>query len=181
MKDTLALQVSILTSAVNGIVQASVPMAQMRMGQAVDNRFLAVFSMTMTSMTSFIFHLMLGPLYALMAMQKTIVCETSSLVGILTGNNFLTIGDPSIHSITSSGTGRCLTAVHAENSNGANSGMDNNAGFISVAAQMITNLATFTEAMPLENMKHAVDSTFTWVLGIVGSLQDVLASIDSRK
>lgn len=181
MKDTLASQVSILTSAVNGIVQASVPMAQMRMGQAVDNRFLAVFSMTMTSMTSFIFHLTLCPLYALMAMQKTIVCETSSLVGILTGNNFLTIGDPSIQSIANSGTGRCLTAVHAENSNGANSGMDNAAGFISVAAQMITNMATFVESMPLENMKHSVDATFTWVLGVVGSLQDVLATIDVKK
>jgi len=180
-KDLIASQVSILTSSVNGIVQASVPIEQMRKGEAVDNKFLAVFSMTMTAITGFIYQLALGPLYALMAVQKTMVCETSSLIGVVTGNNYLTIGDPDIQSITEGGLGKCMTQVFTENSNGAGSGMDNKDSFITAAAQMLMNLNNVADAIPLDVMKHPLDAFFTWLLGCISGLQDVLAVADQTK
>jgi hypothetical protein len=180
-KNVIASQVSILTSAVNGIVQASVPIEQMRMGQVVDNRFLAVFSMTMTAITGFIYQLALAPLYALMAVQKTMVCETSSLIGVITGNNYLTIGDPEIQAITEGGLGKCMTQVFSENSNGGGSGMDNTQSFITAATQILVNLNNVADAIPLDVMKHPMDAFFTWLLGAVSGLQDVLATADQIK
>jgi hypothetical protein len=180
-KNVIASQVSILTSAVNGIVQASVPIDQMRKGQAIDNRFLAVFSMTMTAITGFLYQLALAPLYALMAVQKTMVCETSSLIGVVTGNNYLTIGDPEIEAITEGGLGKCMTQVFTENSNGAGSGMDNAGSFIMAASQILTNLNNVADAIPLDVMKHPMDAFFTWLLGCISGLQDVLATADQSK
>jgi hypothetical protein len=180
-KDTFASQVSIVTATVNGIVQASVPLAQMQMGQAVDNKFLATFSMSMTAITNFIYSLCLAPIYIAIAIQKSVVCQTSSLVGLVTGNNQVTIGDPDIQRASNIAAGSCLTQAHTENSQGTNSGVDNNAGFVSASGSLIKQLGGVAISMPLDSMKHATDCMFTYILGVLTSLQDVLATVDQKK
>ena len=156
MKDTLASQVSILTSTVNGMVQVSVPLAQMQMGQAVDNKFLATFGMTMAAVTNFIFSLLLFPFYAAAAVQKATVCSTSSLIGLVAGNNNVVIGDPDIQRGTDSTLGKCLTQTFSENSQGTNSGTDNHAGFVAASSSLLDDLAGASQTIPFDAMIHGM-------------------------
>ena len=181
MKDIIAAQVSILTSAVNGLMQASMPVTMLAHGDAVDNSFLATFTLTMMSVTKFLYQLALGPLYAAIGMQKIIVCETNSLIGVISGNNAVTIGDPAIQSATSSSTGVCMSQVHTENAQGLNSGMDSNSAFASGASQILSNLAKLSFTLPLETLVHPLDVSFTYVLGVIAGLQDVLQTADQKK
>lgn len=181
MKDITAAQVSILTSAVNGIMQASMPVTMLAHGEAVDNSFLATFTLTMMSVTKFLYQLCLAPLYAAIAAQKVIVCQTNSLIGVISGNNAVTIGDPAIQTSTSSSTGICMSQVHTENAQGLSSGMDTNAAFTSGATQILSNLASLSFTLPLDSLVHPIDVTFTYALGAVLGLQDILQTADQKK
>jgi hypothetical protein len=130
MKDIVASQISIITSTVNGIIQSSVPVASAALGEPVDNSFLAMFSLTMTSVTNFLFQSALAPLYAAIAVQKVMVCQANSLMGVITeGDNHISIGDPDIQTASSAAAGMCLTQVFSENAQGTNSGMDADQAF----------------------------------------------------
>ena len=95
VKDMTATSVSIITSAINGVVQSSMPLAMIAHGDAVDNSFLATFTLTMMAVTKFLFQLALAPLYGAIAAQKVMVCQANSLIGVVAGNNKIVIGDPS--------------------------------------------------------------------------------------
>jgi hypothetical protein len=176
-KDILASQVSVFTSAINGMVQFSMPIAQVQMSQAVDNKFLATFSLTMSAITSFIYQMTLSPLYAAIVMQKSIVCETSSLIGTITGNNQVRIGDPEISKGSSVGAGSCLTQAFSESSQSGG----NEDAFVSASSSLATQLASVAVSVPLDFMKHSLDATFTYILGIITSLQDVISTSDQKK
>jgi hypothetical protein len=176
-KDVIASQVSVFTSAINGVVQFSMPIAQVQMSQAVDNKFLATFSMTMTAITGFIFQLCLWPLYAAAAVQKSIVCETSSLIGTVVGNNQVTIGDPEIQRGSTVGAGSCLTQAFSESSQSGGS----DEAFVSASSSLATQLGGVAISVPLDQLKHGLDATFAWVLGIITSLQDVISTADAKK
>ena len=177
-KDLIASQVSIFTSAINGIVQNALPMIA---AEVVDTKFLATFSMTMTAITSFIFQLAIGPLYAVAAVQKSIVCQTSSLIGVVVGNNKISIGDPAIQEASTFATGRCLTQAFDEMSTGTNTGVDNEGGFISATSSLVSQLSGVALSIPLDSMRHSLDATFTYVLGIISALQDTIATADTIK
>ena len=181
MKDTLASQVSILTSAINGIVQAAMPVTLQAHGDAADNKFLATFTLTMTAVTHFLFQLTLAPLYGAIACQKIIVCQTNSLIGAISGNNAITIGDPSIQSASSSAAGVCMSQVHTENAQSLNNGMDTGQAMASGSTQVLSRLGELALTIPLDNFIHPTDVFFTYVLGVVMGLQDVLETADQKK
>lgn len=181
MKDVVASAVSILTSAINGIVQFSMPLAMSAHGETVDNSFLATFTLTMMAVTKFLFQLALAPLYGAIAAQKVIVCQANSLVGVVSGNNKITIGDPAIQSATQKATGACMTQLHGENAQGMNSGMDSSKAFVSGSTQVISQLAGLQMSLPLDALIHPMDVFFTYILGVVIGLQDVLQTADQKK
>ena len=181
MKDIVASQVSVITSTVNGIIQASVPIASAALGEPVDNRFLAMFSLTMTSVTSFLFQLCLGPLYAAIAAQKVVVCQANSLLGVIAGDNHIAIVDPGIQSASDAAAGICMTQVFAENSQGTNSGMDNAQAAASGSSQLLLKLGGLALSLPLDAMKHPLDVLFTYAQGVILGLQDILQTVDQRK
>jgi hypothetical protein len=181
LKDSVASTVSILTSAVNGLVQASMPLAMLAHGDAVDNSFLATFTLTMMAITKFLYQLALAPLYAAIAVQKVVICQANSLIGAVSGNNAITIGDPAIQSASSSASGMCMTQLHGENSQGLNSGMDSNQAFVSGSSQVLTQLGGLALELPLDALIHPMDVFFTYILGVVIGLQDVLQTADQRK
>jgi hypothetical protein len=49
------------------------------------------------------------------------------------------------------------------------------------AAQMLVSLNNVADAIPLDVMKHPLDAFFTWLLGCISGLQDVLAVSDQKK
>jgi hypothetical protein len=181
MKDILASQVSVITSTVNGIIQSSVPVASAALGEPVDNRFLAMFSLTMTSVTNFLFQLVLAPLYAAIAAQKVMVCQANSLVGVIAGDNHISIGDPEIQTASSAAAGICMTQVFTENAQGTNSGMDNDQASASGSSQLLLKLGGLALSLPLDAMKHPLDVMFTYAQGVILGLQDILQTVDQRK
>jgi len=181
MKDMVASQVSIITSMINGIVQSSMAVQPMAMGETIDNSFLATFTLTMTAVTKFLYQLSLAPLYGAIAVQKVLVCQTNSLVAVVSGNNKVTIGDPSIQSASSAAAGVCMTQVMGENAQGLNSGMDNDKAFTSGSTQVISQIGGLAISLPLDALRHPVDATFTYILGVVRGLQDILQTADQRK
>ena len=181
MKDIVASQVSVLTSTVNGIIQASVPIASAALGEPVDNKFLAMFTLTMTSVTNFLFQLALAPLYAAVAAQKVVVCQANSLVAVIAGDNHISIGDPEIQSASSAAAGVCMTQVFSENAQGTNSGMDNDNANAIGSSQMLLKLGGLALSLPLDAMKHPLDVMFTYAQGVILGLQDILQTIDQRK
>ena len=180
-KDVIASQVSIITSMINGIMQSSMSVQPMAMADTLDNNFLATFTLTMTAVTKFLYQLSLGPLYAAIAVQKVLVCQTNSLVAVVSGNNKVTIGDPSIQTASSSAAGMCMTQVMGENAQGLNSGMDNNKAFTSGSTQVLSQIGGLALQLPLDAIRHPIDATFTYVLGVVRGLQDILQTADQRK
>jgi hypothetical protein len=180
LKDLLASQVSILTSMVNGLMQASMPIIDQTMGETTDNQFLATFTLTMTAVTKFLFQLSLAPLYAAIAAQKVVVCQANSLVAVASGNK-VSIGDPSIQSASSMASGACMTQFSTENSQGTNSGVDNGKAFTSASIDIITQLGGLALALPLDAIRHPIDVIFTYTLGVIRGLQDILQTTDQRK
>ena len=182
MKDITASQVSVLTSSVNGIVQAAAPLAYAAGGEPTDNKFLAMFSLTMTSITNFLFQLSLAPLYAAIAVQKVMVCQANSLIGIVAeGDNHISIGDPDIQTASSAAAGICMTQVFTENAQGTNSGMDNDEANGFGASQLLLKLGGLALSLPLDAMKHPMDVMFTYAQGVILGLQDILQTVDQRK
>ena len=180
LKDAIASQVSILTSMVNGLMQASMPILDQDMGDTTDNQFLATFTLTMTAVTKFLFQLCLAPLYAAIAAQKVVICQANSLVAIASGNT-VSIGDPGIQTASSAASGACMTQFSTENSQGTNSGVDNGRAFTSASMDIITQLSGLALALPLDAIRHPIDVTFTYMLGVVRGLQDILQTTDQRK
>jgi hypothetical protein len=181
MKDIVASQISIITSTVNGIIQSSVPVASAALGEPVDNNFLAMFSLTMTSVTNFLFQLALAPLYAAIAAQKVMVCQANSLMGVISGDNHIAIGDPEIQTASSAAAGMCLTQVFSENAQGTNSGMDNDQASATGSSQLLMKLGGLSLSLPLDAMKHPMDVLFTYAQGVILGLQDILQTVDQRK
>ena len=181
MKDIVASQISIITSTVNGIIQSSVPVASAALGEPVDNSFLAMFSLTMTSVTNFLFQSALAPLYAAIAVQKVMVCQANSLMGVISGDNHIAIGDPEIQTASSAAAGMCLTQVFSENAQGTNSGMDADQAFATGSSQLLMKLGGLSLSLPLDAMKHPMDVLFTYAQGVILGLQDILQTVDQRK
>ena len=181
LKDSLASSVSVFTASINGVVQSSMPATMLAHGATVDNKFLATFGLTMMAVTNFLYQLSLAPLYAAIAVQKIMVCQTNSLIAAVAGNNAVTIGDPAIQSASDSAAGVCMAQVQTENAQGLNSGMDTNKAFASGSIQVLSRLGGLALQLPLDAIIHPVDVVFTYLLGVVMGLQDVLETADQKK
>jgi len=180
-KDAIASMLSILTATINGIIQASMPITMLASGNVVDNRFLATFTLTMMAVTEFLFQLALLPLYVAIGFQKVMVCQVNSLMAVVTGNNAIVIGDPGLQSATSAASGVCMSQVHAENAQSLNNGMNNDQAFASGTAQILSKLGGLSMQLSLDALIHPIDVMFTYVLGVVIGLQDVLQTVDQKK
>lgn len=85
-KDASATFISIITSTVNFIVQSisSRPVTYIEMGaQKIDSNFQAMFTLTLTSINNLLNQIVLGVFYVMFAMQKIVVCETNSILGVV--------------------------------------------------------------------------------------------------
>ena len=121
-KDVSATAISIVISAINGVVQSvgQVPVAEASsQTHLISNNAMILFTMTMEATTNFLHQIALYPLYVLIAMQKIYVCSANSILAVASQNQLaMTIGDPSIQSFSDIGAGRCMTQYFAENTQG---------------------------------------------------------------
>jgi hypothetical protein len=145
----------------------------------VSNNAMAVFTMTMAATTGFMNQLALGPLYGLMAAQKTFVCSANSILALASQDRLsMTVGDASIQNSTERGLGKCMSQFFAENAQGDGSGTDNGQSLLDGAIQSMVNVAM---ELQLDIMMHPLDAMLTWLQGVVSGLQDVVQTIDRNR
>ena len=183
-KDASATFVSIITSTVNVAVQhisssRRLPAAYLEMGASkIDSNFQLMFTMVMTSVNNLLNQILLGFFYPFMALQKVVVCEANGVVALVSNTGFnVSIGIPEIQAITDLSLGRCLTTMYSENivSPPEKNNMD---AFATLAASITSELTKTTVGAFLEVIKHPLDALFTWTIGIVSGIQDVIQTVD---
>ena len=178
-KDTSATAISILVSAIDGAVQSA---GQLPLPQAaaqtfnINNNAMALFTLTSESVANLLHQAALGPLYILIATQKTVVCSANSVLSTI-GVNSIVIGDAAIENASSIAAGRCMTQYTAENTQGAGTGVP-----ISNVASIATSaVSTLALSVGLETLLHPLDATLTWLQGCVLGLQDVVETLDRTR
>lgn len=181
-KDVSATAISIVISAISGVVQS---VGQMPVASAssqthlISNNAMMLFTMTMEATTNFLNQIALYPLYVLIAMQKIYVCSANSVIAVASADRLaITIGDPSIQNFSDIGAGRCMTQYFAENTQGDGSGSNNDDSLITGAIGQLTTLAL---NLQLDYLMHPWDAFFTWMQGVVSGLQDVVQTVDRNK
>jgi hypothetical protein len=177
-KDISATAISVLISSVAGVVQSASqsPIVEAALHtQVIDNRAMAIFTLTSAAVTNFLYQIALAPLYTLLAYQKTMVCTANSVLSTV-GVNSITIGDPSIQNASASALGRCMSQYTTENTQGGGTGTGNNAQSIAAAA-----IGSLSLSVGLEVLMHPLDATFTWLQGCLMGLQDVVETLDRSR
>ncbi len=180
-KDALATSISIFTSVINFIVQSITarPVTYLEMNaQKVDSNFQAMFTMILTRLNDMLFSIGLGIFYPFFAMQKVAICETNSVMAVIDKLGFhVTLGIPEIQNMSNNAVGRCLTQLHTENTKSITEG-NNPKGFQEIAASIVPMLAGAAIQSFLEQVKHPIDAAFTWCIGVIKKLQDLIQTID---
>jgi hypothetical protein len=181
-KDATAAFISVLTSTINIIVQyvgEQQPVTYMEMNaQKVDSNFQAMFTMIVTSMNNLLNQIAIGIFYVYMAMQKIIVCETNSIVALISNTGFeIYIGIPEIQKKSDQAMGKCLTTFYSESLNTPPEG-GNLEAFALLTGDISKQLAGTAVSVYLEQFKHPIDAAFTWMIGVLTGVQDVIQTID---
>ena len=125
VQDMLGQATSILTSSVgSGIVTAHKKLLQQdRVSQGLasgssagafeisDDAYTASVTMVLNGVNSFLYQMVLLPLYILIAMQKTIVCTSNDIFGIFDVSGFVVrVGRPDLQNASDISSGVCLSA-----------------------------------------------------------------------
>lgn len=183
-KDAVATFISIFTSVINFVVQSitSRPISYMEMNaQKVDSNFQAMFTMIITSLNSMIYQIALGMFYPFIAIQKAAICETNSVMMIVDKMGFkVTLGIPEIQEMSDRSAGKCLTQYHTENTKSITE-KNNPMAFDEVVSSIIPALSSSGILAFLELLKHPIDAAFSWAIGIIIGLQDLIQTIDMAK
>jgi hypothetical protein len=121
-QDMLGQGTSMLTSTVgSGIVFGHKKMMQAErmsqgLGQAglsdmAGDSFTASVTMVLNGVNAFLYQLVLFPLYTLIASQKTMVCTSNDLFGLLDATGYtVRLGKPDLQRASDVSSGQCLTA-----------------------------------------------------------------------
>ena len=172
-KDVSATALSILVSSINGVVltvgESPVVEASLQTHN-IDNKAFALFTMTSAATTNFLHQIVLGPLYTILSVQKTMICTANSVLSTV-GVNSITIGDPAIQSASDSALGRCMSQYSTENTQGGATGVKN-AQALSAAA-----VGALAMSVGLDFIMHPLDAAFTWLQGCISGLQDVVETL----
>lgn len=73
--------------------------------------------------------------------------------------------------------GKCLTAFYTENTNTPVEGQ-NQQSFAQQTAGIVDQLGRSSMAVVLELLKHPIDAFFTYCIGVITGVQDVIQTID---
>jgi len=179
-KDVTATGISIITASINGVVQSvgEIPVVQANQ-PAISNNAFILFSMTMAATTNFLNQIALMPLYAMMATQKTFVCNANSILAVVGGDKMtVTLGDPEIQEASAKATGKCMSQFFVEETQGEGTGSDNEGSMVSGA---VTQLISAFTTIKLEFLIHPIDASLTWLQGVISGLQDVVMTIDRNR
>ncbi len=169
-KDRSAEFFSILTSTVNSALQLSDASVGFMYGGAsnVDANADAVLTISSNALNGFLHQVTLAPLYAMVVMHQTVMCQVSGVIALMDGTGFTLSLKPANESSASDViAGQCLT-VGAQTLASYPSDSPTSLGITvtSLAANAIQRLFL----MQIEPFLHIIDGALAYVIGVVQSL-----------
>ena len=169
-KDRSAEFFSILTSTVNSALQLADANVGFMYGGAsnVDANADAVLTISSNALNGFLHQIMLAPLYAMVVMHQTVMCQVSGVIALMDGTGFsLSLKPANESSASDIIAGQCLT-MGAQTLASYPSDSPSSLGITvtSLAANAIQRLFL----MQIEPLLHFIDGMLAYVIGVVQSL-----------
>ena len=169
-KDRSAEFFSILTATVNSALQLSDASVGFMYGGAsnVDSNADAVLTISSNALNGFLHQVTLAPLYALVVMHQTVMCQVSGVIALMDGTGFTLSLKPADESSASDIiAGQCLTlGAQTLASYPADSPTSLGITVTSLAANAIQRLFL----MQIEPFLHVIDGMLAYIIGVVKSL-----------
>ena len=186
IKDNNAHMISVLTSALNSVIQMGHSAVMFLQGGAheIDSNFNALATMPLTALTNMANQVALAPLYPLIVAQKVMMCRANGVLAIFDVSGFtVRVGDTAMQDASGRLVGQCLTENFvSKNRNPTDSA--NSESTARIVGQVIQSSAnalipelTF-KGLTLETLMHALDGEISYWMGIIYGLSDVLQSLD---
>ena len=184
-KNGIIASMSIITSLVNGIMNNAG--RERARQQAVHSNIVvdedaanaeAVRTLTAAATTNFLSQLSLGILYVPIVMKKTLMCHTDAFLSVLDIGGFkLRLQSKKYTEATNVMTGRCLSQ-YVEESMQQPTSAESGEGFAKVMEDMVVDGGTAMMQIPFERMLHVFDASFSYGLGILSGMKDLIATAD---
>jgi hypothetical protein len=157
----------------------------------VDSRFHARRVMGTTAATSFLSSILLAPIFMSVAAKKTISCgindtfisvnEVADLIASAagTGSIHVTLGDKSKVYMTEAIAGKCLSQVMPENLGNLDTPQAS-ANINIYIRNLLTDIGVRLTYIPIEPLIHTIDAVFSYAIGVVQGMQELVAAADWR-
>lgn len=196
-KDMVLKTTAVVTSIVGGVDALAEQRAYDGSGElsaVLDARYHARRIMTSTAVTSLVGSLLMAPLFAALALRKTMSCTINDVflivetllspaaaVGEALGISAprVVLGTRRFMSETSAVVGSCVTEVvhgllrNVDTDEGLN-------GLGSFLAELLGDITRMTALRPLEPIVHMFDATVSYMIGVVTATESLLATVDWR-
>ena len=186
LKDNNAHMISVLTSALNSVIQLSHSSQLYIQGGAgdIDPNFNALTTVQMTALTSLANQLFMAPIYMLIVSQKILMCRVNGLLAIFDATGFIVrVGKAELEQASSAMVGQCLTQNSVvKSANPADS--SNNGAYGGIVSQVATSASMAIlqgiapQSQTLETLLHLIDAKISFFMGVVYGMADVLESMD---
>lgn len=185
-KDATVESVSVLTSIGGGVMalvhDKSVPgMSYDANEAAIDVRVHGKQMLFMAALTQFLSAFMMAPLYATVAMQKTLDCRVDSFLVIMNritseaaGVEILR-GSQDQDDATDDLVGMCMSKYGDASALDSDGGMDRVGALV---GQMMTDVRSMKRSYFFEPWIHGIDAGIAWMQGIVTGAMDMAQIID---
>jgi len=148
----------------------------------IDTRFHAHSVLVLASLTNFLAALFMGPLYLLLAAEKTITCTGNDIILALDnadqdGEALFVIGSKAGNAATSAAVAMCMSEQMGQSMRDISTQAK---GATNEAVTAIEQLQDAITMIPFEPFQHGLDAFFAYWIGVVTGLLDVLQTSDIR-
>jgi hypothetical protein len=185
-KHGIVASMAIITSLINGIINSadrSRRMQNYRTSHSEDQEAEnaeAVRTMTAAATTNFLSQIALGVLYPIIITKKTMMCHTDAFLSIFDVSGFeLRLSSGNFDKQEAALVGQCLSEYHTESMQNPDSA-ESQQSLMSVMERLAVDAGTAVAQIPFEDFIHVMDGFFSYAIGVVSGLQDVIATADQK-
>jgi hypothetical protein len=196
-KDMILEATAVFTSIVGGadsLAEQSAYDGAGELSSVMDARYHARRIMATTAVTSLVSSILMAPIFAVLAVRKTISCTVNDVFIIVetllspvvaVGNAVgvsaprVVLGSRKFMSETSAVVGSCVTEVV----HGLLRNVDSEEGLSGVGrymAELLGDITRMTALRPLEPVVHIFDATISYLIGVITATESLIATVDWR-
>lgn len=191
-KDKIVEACGIVTSLFGSsalVVNDVAASVQVRTAMA-DSRWRSKYFITLEALTRFLSGVGMMPIYAAIALQKTMTCTQNDILLVITGlfSDDVNAGNVAVHMGSKriqsqmeerGAVGMCLSAVVGERLR--DSGMQESTDGGSLSLEIMASIQEVTDLarrLPLEPINHAMDASITFAQGVLNGVMDIAQAAD---